>query len=209
MPIPGFTAYCDRPRSKSILKNTTWILTNMGSPNVTLPLNNFRNPQNPRRSRKSKSLTLVIRLTINPCPSSAHSTRGIHSSHFRWILVDINCLAFRELISCHDFFPSITVDPLFMQPGLTSRLSCSSPMLVAPAPQIAPDYNVGNFLSPLRASPIISSGYSSPMASTPALTPERELGFMGNAGMQLGPCLGTTQHWTAGAWPDQGLLFIE
>jgi len=104
--------------------------------------------------------------------------------------------------------PMDAVDPLFMQPGLTSRLSCNSPMLVAPAPQIAPNYNVGNFLSPLRASPIISSGYSSPVASTPALTPERELGFMGNAGMQLGPCLGTAQDWTAGAWPDQGILFM-
>jgi hypothetical protein len=106
---------------------------------------------------------------------------------------------------CHRFF--YTVDPLVMQTGLTSQVSCSSPMLMATAPKIAPDYNAGNFLSPLRASPVISSGYSSPMASTPALTPERELVFMGNAGVQLSPCLGTTQDWT-GAWQDQGLLFV-
>jgi len=104
--------------------------------------------------------------------------------------------------------PMNTADPFVMQPGITPRVSCSSPMLVAPVPQMAPVYHTGNFLSPPRASPEISSGYSSPMASTPAMTPERELGFMGNAGVQLGPCLGTAQDWTAGVWPDQSLLFV-
>jgi len=100
------------------------------------------------------------------------------------------------------------VDPLIMQPELTSRVSCSSPLLVAPAPQIAPDYNAGYFLTPLRGSPGISSRYSSPMAPTPALTPESGLGFVGDVGVQLSPCYGTTQDWAASAWQDQGILFI-
>ena len=174
----------------------------MGSSNVTIPLHRPRSPQNQRGSGKGKFPTfkLVIRLALRPCPFS-----GIHSSHL-WNLVDPLMSPSSE--SLPHVMPSITVDPLAMQPGLTSQVSCSSPMLVAPAPQIAPDYNVGNFLSPLRASPVISSGYSSPMASTPALTPERELGFVGNASVELGPCLGTTHDWTAGVWQDQGLLFV-
>ena len=173
----------------------------MGSPNATTPLHR------PCESRKGKTFKLVIRLTaLKPCPFSVRLTLGIHSSRL-WNLVGLlmsRLLARAYLMSCHLFFYT---GPLVMQPGLTSQVSCSSPMLVAPAPQIAPDYNAGNFLSPLRASPVISSGYSSPMASTPALTPERELVFMGNAGVQLSPCLGTTQDWT-GAWQDQGLLFV-
>jgi hypothetical protein len=152
---------------------------------------------------KSPTFKLVIRLALKPCPFPVRLTLGIHFSR---LLVDPLMSPSSE--SLPHVMPSITVDPLAMQPGLTSQVSCGSPMLVAPAPQIAPDYNVGNFLSPLRASPVISSGYSSPMASTPALTPERELEFVGNAGVQLGPCLVTTQDWTAGAWQDQGLLFL-
>jgi len=86
-PVPGCTSSILRSSSFKIhLKNTTWILTNMGSPSATLPLNSFYNRQNPRGSRKGKSPTLVIRLAIKPCPSSVHSTRGIHSSHFQWML---------------------------------------------------------------------------------------------------------------------------
>jgi len=102
----------------------------------------------------------------------------------------------------------IDTDSLLMQPGLTSRVSSNSPLLVAPTPQIPPDYNAGYFLSPLRASPEASSRYSSPMAPTPVLTPERELGFVNDINAQVNPCLGTTQDWMSRAWQDQGMRFV-
>jgi len=105
--------------------------------------------------------------------------------------------------------PADTSDPLVMQPGLASGVSCSSPLLLAPTPRVATDYNAGYFLSPPRASPAISSSYSSPMARTPVLTPERGLEFVGDVAVQLSPCLETTQDWTlSAAWQDHGIQFV-
>src|SRR5579863_3718445 len=72
------------------------------SPNATIPLHRFCDQQNQRGSRKGKSPTLVIRLAIKPCPFSVRSIRGIHSSHFPWVLlVDplIPCLPRAYLMS--------------------------------------------------------------------------------------------------------------
>lgn len=112
----------------------------------------------------------------------------------------------------HTFGPlspmTAAVHSLLMQPGLTSRVSSNSPLLLAPTPQIPPDYNAEYFLSPLRASSETSSRYSSPMAPTPVLTPERGLGFVNDINAQMNPCLGTTQDWMSRAWQDQGVRFV-
>lgn len=120
----------------------------------------------------------------------------------------INMSFLRELTSCcGPLSPTTTADPLLMQPELTSRISSNSPLLLAPAPQIAPDYNAGYFLSPPRASPEASSRYSSPMAPTPVLTPE--MGFVNDINAQMNPCLvGTARDWMSSAWQDQGMRYV-
>ncbi|KAI0303952.1 hypothetical protein BC826DRAFT_980570 [Russula brevipes] len=106
----------------------------------------------------------------------------------------------------HDIF--IPAAPLVMQPGLTSEVSYSSPMVLAPSPRVAQTYNAGYFLSPPRPSPV-SSSYSSPMAQTPVLTPRITPEFLGGIDMQPNPCsaTGTTiQGWTASVWQDHGIF---
>jgi len=106
--------------------------------------------------------------------------------------------------------PMDTAEPPLMQPGLTARVSSNSPLLLAPTPQVAPEYNAGYFLSAPAASPEASgsSRYSSPMARTPVLTPEIELGFVNDINAQMNPCLGTVQGWMPSAWQDQGIRYV-
>lgn len=111
-------------------------------------------------------------------------------------------LIFYDILSA-----SIAAAPLAMQPELTSGIPCSQPLLLAPSPRIAPDYNGGYYLSPPRASPEASSRYSSPMAPTPALTPETVPGFTSDVSLQLSPCRATPRLDTS-AWQDHGIWFV-
>jgi len=98
--------------------------------------------------------------------------------------------------------PSVPV--MGMQHELTSVVSSSPPLLFAPSPQIAPD-NGHYFLSPPRGSPESSSRYSSPMTSTPILTPETGSDFLNDISVQLSNCL-AAQDWTRNMWQDHSLF---
>jgi hypothetical protein len=109
----------------------------------------------------------------------------------------------------HDIF---ILAALVMQPGLTSEVSYSSPMVLAPSPRVAQTYNAGYFLSPPRPSPVSSSRYSSPMAPTPVLTPRIMPEFVGGIDVQPNLCSGTgttIQDWTASVWQDHGIQFVR
>jgi len=120
-----------------------------------------------------------------------------------------------DLPDAWDQFLSIPVNPsapLVMQPGLTSEVSYSSPMVLAPSPRVAQTYNAGYFLSPPRPSPVSSSRYSSPMAPTPVLSPRIMPEFLGGIDVQSNPCsaTGTTiQDWTASVWQGHGIQFVR
>lgn len=96
-----------------------------------------------------------------------------------------------------------------MQAGLSPGVS--SPLVLSPCPRIAPSRDTGYFLSPPRAPSLTSSQYSSPMLPTPALTPiftpTIGLGFPGDVGAQMGPCL-ATQDWSQVSWQDAGTQFV-
>jgi len=120
-----------------------------------------------------------------------------------------------DLPDAWDQFLSIPLNPsapLVMQPGLTSEVSYSSPMVLAPSPRVAQTYNAGYFLSPPRPSPVSSSRYSSPMAPTPVLSPRIMPEFLGGIDVQSNPCsaTGTTiQDWTASVWQGHGIQFVR
>jgi len=104
---------------------------------------------------------------------------------------------------------SLPVDPsvpLILQPELISVDPSSSPMLLAPSPRMAPESELF-FASTTRASPASSSRYSSPMATTPILTPEIESAFLNDIGLQLGSCF-PAHDWTQNAWLDHGIQFV-
>jgi hypothetical protein len=58
------------------------------------------------------------------------------------------------------------------------------------------------FASTSHASPASSSGYSSPMATTPALTPEIGSAFLTDISSYL------AHDWTRNAWLDHGIQFV-
>jgi hypothetical protein len=95
--------------------------------------------------------------------------------------------------------------PLILQPELSSVVSSSSPMLLAPTPRMAPESE--QFFTP-RASPASSSGYSSPMTTTPALTPELGPGFLTDIGVQLNSYLPIAHDWARNPWLDHGIQFV-
>jgi len=94
--------------------------------------------------------------------------------------------------------------PLILEPEFTAVVSTSSPLLLSPS---APD-NGQYFASTPQASPASSSRYSSPMATTPVLTPEIGSAFLTDFGVQLSSCFGTAQDWTRSAWLDHGIQFV-
>jgi len=96
---------------------------------------------------------------------------------------------------------------LVLQPEFTSVVSSGSPMLLAPTPRMAPE-NEQFFASALKTSPASSSGYSSPMATTPALTPEIGSAFLTDIGEQFSSYLPTAHDWTRNAWLDHGIQFV-
>jgi len=104
---------------------------------------------------------------------------------------------------------SLPVDlsvPLILQPELTSVVPSSSTMLLAPTPRMAPE-SEPFFASTTRASPASSSGYSSPMTTTPVLTPEITSALLTDIGVQLSSCLPTDYDWTGNAWLGHGIHF--
>jgi len=98
--------------------------------------------------------------------------------------------------------------PLILQPEHTSVVSSNSPMLLAPAPRMALESDQF-FASTLRASPASSSEYSSPMTTTPALTPEIESAFLTDiGGLQFSSYLPIANDWTRNAWLDHDIQFV-